>query len=157
MSDVQKGFWSSIPGILTGLAAVITALTGLYVAVDSSMSNEVTGKDHDNGNPVIIEQPVNGMTLKQPDPVASTVSLPNLVDCKLFPTVNTVASLMSWSNHYHKQVSHSVAIKDSCNKAIGYRAQAHCKKPQDLAIRQGLSETLSLCREADFDWKNVQL
>ena len=25
----KSGFWSSIPGILTGIAAVITALTGL--------------------------------------------------------------------------------------------------------------------------------
>jgi hypothetical protein len=32
MSNEGKGFWSSIPGILTGLAAVIGAIAGLYVA-----------------------------------------------------------------------------------------------------------------------------
>lgn len=33
MSDDPKGFWHSIPGVLTGLAAVLTAATGLYLAV----------------------------------------------------------------------------------------------------------------------------
>jgi len=30
MADESKGFWASIPGMLTGLAAVISAVTGLY-------------------------------------------------------------------------------------------------------------------------------
>jgi uncharacterized protein YgiM (DUF1202 family) len=30
MADESKEFWGSIPGILTGLAAVISAVTGLY-------------------------------------------------------------------------------------------------------------------------------
>lgn len=30
MADESKGFWASAPGVLTGLAAVISALTGLY-------------------------------------------------------------------------------------------------------------------------------
>ena len=29
----QKGFWSSVPGMLTGVAAVLSALSGLYIAV----------------------------------------------------------------------------------------------------------------------------
>lgn len=33
MSDEQKGFWHSLPGVLTGVAAVLTAATGLYLAV----------------------------------------------------------------------------------------------------------------------------
>jgi uncharacterized protein YgiM (DUF1202 family) len=33
MSEDKKGFWASVPGILTGIAAVLTAITGLYVAV----------------------------------------------------------------------------------------------------------------------------
>jgi hypothetical protein len=37
MSDKQKSFWTSLPGILTGVAAIITAITGLYLA---------TGPDH---------------------------------------------------------------------------------------------------------------
>lgn len=31
--DGTKGFWTTIPGILTGVAAVVTALTGLVVAI----------------------------------------------------------------------------------------------------------------------------
>lgn len=31
--DDDKGFWHSVPGMLTGLAAVLTAVTGLYLAV----------------------------------------------------------------------------------------------------------------------------
>lgn len=33
MSDEQKAFWTSLPGIFTGLATVVTAVTGLYIAV----------------------------------------------------------------------------------------------------------------------------
>lgn len=36
MADKAKGFWSSIPGILTGIAAVITATTGLYIAINGN-------------------------------------------------------------------------------------------------------------------------
>ena len=32
-SNQKKSFWTSLPGILTGVAAIITAITGLYVAV----------------------------------------------------------------------------------------------------------------------------
>lgn len=32
----KKSFWSTLPGILTGLAAVITAITGLYLAFRDS-------------------------------------------------------------------------------------------------------------------------
>ena len=31
----QRSFWTSLPGVLTGLAAVVTAGTGLYLALDS--------------------------------------------------------------------------------------------------------------------------
>lgn len=37
MPNKQKSFWASLPGILTGVAAIITAITGLYLA---------TGPDH---------------------------------------------------------------------------------------------------------------
>ena len=30
MADDRPGFWSTLPGILTGLAAVITSLSGVY-------------------------------------------------------------------------------------------------------------------------------
>ncbi len=30
MSDKPKAFWASLQGILTGFAALITAITGLY-------------------------------------------------------------------------------------------------------------------------------
>ena len=36
-------FWSTIPGVLTGLAAIITAGTGLYLAARSSPSQHQTG------------------------------------------------------------------------------------------------------------------
>jgi uncharacterized protein YgiM (DUF1202 family) len=42
MADESKGFWASIPGMLTGLAAVISALTGLYAlwAKDAPVAKE---------------------------------------------------------------------------------------------------------------------
>lgn len=32
MANDGKGFWSSLPGVLTGVAGVIAAITGLYLA-----------------------------------------------------------------------------------------------------------------------------
>ena len=39
MTHQAKGFWSSIQGILTGFAAVITAITGLYIAINDNKSD----------------------------------------------------------------------------------------------------------------------
>ena len=39
MAEEQKGFWTSMPGILTGLATVVTAITGLYMAVSGDGRN----------------------------------------------------------------------------------------------------------------------
>ena len=33
MSRAKKSFWTSLPGILTAVAAVVTAFTGLYIAI----------------------------------------------------------------------------------------------------------------------------
>ena len=32
--EKKKSFWTSLPGIFTGAAAIITAVTGLYIAID---------------------------------------------------------------------------------------------------------------------------
>ncbi len=168
MSDQQKGFWSSIPGMLTGLAAVITAVAGLVVAISTSDIDSLI-QNGDTGPPVIDdggmvgdateEGPINAKPVVVVDtkPDSTTITLEALVDCKQFPTENTVNSLMGWSDYYHKQIIKTGASKDACNKAIGYRAQAHCKNRSDLAIRQGLAETLSQCNTIRFGWKEVQL
>ena len=39
MAEEQKGFWTSMPGILTGLATVLSAITGLYMAVSGDGRN----------------------------------------------------------------------------------------------------------------------
>lgn len=33
--EKQRSFWTTMPGILTGVAAIITAVTGLYIAIHS--------------------------------------------------------------------------------------------------------------------------
>jgi len=38
MSDDAKSFWTSLPGVLTGLAAVVTSVTGLFLAVNGGLS-----------------------------------------------------------------------------------------------------------------------
>jgi len=40
MPEKSSGFWGSIPGILTGIAAVITATTGLYLAMKSENATD---------------------------------------------------------------------------------------------------------------------
>ena len=161
MSDQQQGFWTSLPGMLTGLATVITAVTGLFIAInggDSETLKKITKDENTElSTPhveVITAEPI---TVEDSTPDSTAITLSALVDCKLFPTVNTVTSLMSWSDYYHKQVINAGASKHACNMAIAYRAQAHCKKRNDLTIRQGLAETISLCNTIQFSWKDVQL
>ncbi len=40
----KKSFWTSIPGILTGVAAVLTAVTTLYVTLHSDKGNTKTSE-----------------------------------------------------------------------------------------------------------------
>ena len=161
MSDQQQRFWSSIPGMLTGLAAVITAVAGLIIAInggDSEVLKKVTKDENtEPSTPYVEVINTEPAAVVDSSPGSTTITLDALVDCKLFPTVNTVTSLIGWSNYYHKQIVKTGASKHVCNKAIAYRAQAHCKNRNDLIIRQGLAETLSLCNTIKFSWKDVKL
>jgi len=183
MSEQAPGFWSTLPGILTGIAAMITAGTGLYIAVANNSNhkipaNEAIVKDsgsnqasdeqqdsisHQSGNkePVVKEQLATNTSNVKPMPnLAGFPETGHLVDCTLFPTVNTVASLMSWSNYYHKQIIAAGGVNtrasDPCNKTIDYRGMAHCKRPDDPEIRQAFLETLELCRKAGIEWQHIQ-
>ncbi len=44
MAAEQKAFWTSMPGILTGLATVVTAITGLYLAISGDGRNGQDGQ-----------------------------------------------------------------------------------------------------------------
>ncbi len=188
MTDKQQAFWSSIPGILTGIAAVITALTGLYLAVNGNSSKQTDAAPTVVTTPIPVEPVITPVTgpaeqpVVEPQPVVTVtpnVTAPTtprtalktvnrlpfpetgpLIDCTLFPTVNTVRSLMSWSNHYHQQIIAADGMKrratDPCNKTIDYRGMAHCKVSNDLEIRQALLETLTLCRAAGIEWQDIQ-
>ena len=167
MAEQTKGFWSSIPGILTGIAAVITATTGLYMAINGN--GPATEED-----PATLPTPPPIAEPKDPSPKESGTAsqledeaidnieatakktyeelegtnLKPLVDCELFPTVNSTASLMNWSNHYQQQILSNNDKPNACNKTIDYRGMAHCKEPNNLEVRQALHETLTLCRAA---------
>ena len=123
MTDQSKGFWSSIQGILTGIAAVITAVTGLYIAIngDNTISqpaitdDEVTlshsaeateGTIKTEKSPAQITQQAQrsqpGVELR-PEKSSKIITSRDktpfpetgaLVDCTAFPTVNTVAGLI---------------------------------------------------------------
>ncbi len=202
MTEKITGFWSSIPGILTGLAAVITAVTGLYVVIvqnsdkapvqtdpTTSTGSENTqppnfNTDTDSNNSgsgdsssatssslsVPTDDPVHTASEKPADTsrpseisqikvVTAFATTGTLVDCNLFPTVNTTASLMGWSNYYQKQILSANGVKsramEPCNKTIDYRGMAHCKAPEDAQIRQALLETLQLCRTAGIEWQDI--
>ena len=191
MTHQAKGFWSSIQGILTGFAAVITAITGLYIAINDNKSDtqaklsdvEVTSppstQNHETAiTPKITPKNIPTQIVQQPSLVqtAGTTSTDSkiekqsqekspfpetgpLVNCKVFPTVNTATSLMSWSNYYHKQVIAADGVKrratEPCNKTIDMRGMAHCKAPDDPGIRLKLLETLTLCRAAGIEWPDI--
>ncbi len=176
MAEQKKGFWTSLPGILTGIAAVITAATGFYAAVNGNSSEPLPTPGTStpvSGTPTPVPPP---KTVKPAEPVNRPDVVPPsankavakkpfpetgpLVDCSLFPTVNTVDSLMSWSNHYHQQI---VAAGDSvrgaaaaCNQTIDYRGMAHCKDQNNVQVRGALLETLQLCRAVGFEWEEIQ-
>jgi len=167
MVDEEKGFWSSIPGILTGIAAVITATTGLYMAINSNGADTTEGT---TTPPSIAAEKVSGSASPLgPEDIASLKAsaikdyeerpetrLKPLVDCQLFPTVNSTASLMSWSNSYQQQIISDKDKAYACNKTIDYRGMAHCKEPNNLEIRQALHETLTLCRAAGIEWTDIE-
>ena len=189
MTDQEKGFWSSIAGILTGIATLITAVTGLYIAISgdntisqpaitddevtlspSAQSTEGTIKTEKSPAQIIQQAPRSqpGVELR---PEKSSIVITSrdktpfpetgvLVDCTVFPTVNTVSSLMSWSNYYHKQIIAANGINkraiDPCNQAIDQRGMAHCKEPGNSKVRNALLETLTLCRAAGVEWTNIK-
>ena len=189
MTDQSKGFWSSIQGILTGIAAVITAVTGLYLAINgdntisqpaitdvevtassSAQATETTIKTEKNPTQ-IIQQPLRqqpgievtaakSSTVIQPQDKTPFPEIGALVDCTVFPTVNTVSSLMSWSNYHHKQIIAADGINkraiDPCNQAIDQRGMAHCKQPENIEVRNALLETLTLCRAAGVEWTDIK-
>lgn len=191
MTQQAKGFWSSIQGILTGFAAVITAITGLYIAINDNKSdtqeklNDVeltsppaTQNQETTIRPKITPKNIPAQIVQQPSLMQTAGTAPTdskiekqseekvpfpetgpLVDCKAFPAVNTVTSLMSWSNYYHKQVIAAEGVKrratEPCNKSIDMRGMAHCKATDDRGIRLKLLETLTLCRAAGIEWSDI--
>jgi len=175
MADKARGFWSSIPGILTGIAAVITATTGLYMAINGNGPTTENGTATSPTPPPIVEpkdlspkesdtasalgaegiEDIEATAQKAYKALAET-NLKPLVDCQLFPTVNSTASLMSWSNHYQQQILSNNDKAHACNKTIDYRGMAHCKEPNNLEVRQALYETLTLCRAAGIEWTDIE-
>ena len=188
MADQPQGFWSSLQGILTALAGVITAITGLYIAINGdnadtqpntnnvevitplqTQTNEasITADKNPSETVQLTLQPqtttAHPSTQSVQQPASTKQPFPDtgpLVDCTLFPTVNTVASLMSWSNNYQKQIIAAEGSKrratDPCNKTIDYRGMAHCKVPDDPQVRQALLETLTLCRAEGIEWQDIE-
>jgi len=185
----KQGFWTSLPGILTGLAAFITALTGLYVAV---FNFNPTSNDNKISHPDIFEPADNTPTSdtgdtngEYSDPRLLTsgqitanqtteektkrtlteedfYTFPKtglLVNCDHFPSVNSIDSLMSWSNHYHKEIIEGNEFKPTYagNQTSGYRGRAHCMQPENSEIRQALLESLALCRKFNFEWHQVTM
>ena len=158
MTDQPKGFWSSIQGILTGIAAVITAVTGLYLAINDD--NTISQPDKTGPDVTAPPSAPKSSTVIQPQDKTPFPEIGALVDCTVFPTVNTVNTLMGWSNYYHKQIIAADGINkraiDPCNQAIDQRGMAHCKQPDNIEVRNALLETLTLCRAAGVEWTNIK-
>lgn len=151
MTDHPQGFWSSLPGVLTGIAAVITALTGLYIAMsgnnDVTQSNTSTAAitaspPDDKKITALATSPTQAIQQvpqrersktptstsatvveQQPPDIAAASNTGPLVNCTFFPTVNTTTSLMSWSNHYHQQIIDANGVEG--------RAKYPCEKTID--------------------------
>ena len=62
MADEQKHFWTSIPGILTGVATVLSAFTGLYIAV----SGRGPSRPDQPAAPVVVAPPEKPVPAPEP-------------------------------------------------------------------------------------------
>lgn len=161
--DSKPTFWSTLPGILTALATLITAVAGLYSVVAKnpfwepqapsiSQADSATEQTTSNIGHSGLAQPT---TVVPDQPSASTPAhhdLAPLIDCQqaAFQLDNTRASLMSWSRRYQQQILEGREIRHSCEKALSYRGSAHCQAPDDSTLRQGLMETLKSCAEKGY-------
>ena len=163
MSEDKKSFWTTLPGILTGFAAVISAVTGLVVALHGG---DPTVDQQDSNNSVI-EQPVktnhaaNGLSAHASVPPGERLSLKGIVDFSSvrFQDNNSVRSLMSWSDHYFREAKKAAELGGNlfynCQKALQLRASAWCKQASP-EIEKGLEAALKVCkvRGSLADWFN---
>lgn len=164
--ESKPTFWTTLPGILTGLAALLTAMAGVYSVVQDDLpwrngKETVTGPTEpdtrDTGKGAVTGIAVPDGDTPHPPPDDGATALKPLVDCRLAPyrLENTLRSLMSWSDNYHDQIvaagGSGGQLLYACQQAISYRGSAHCQAPRDTAIRQALFETLSLCHDKGVD------
>ncbi|GAA3983044.1 hypothetical protein [Mucilaginibacter dorajii] len=73
----EKSFWTTIPGIITGLAAIVTAVTGLIVALNGAglfSKPAAAGKISTETKP-LIKKDVDSLPAKQAEPQQPAESL----------------------------------------------------------------------------------
>ncbi len=179
MANQSAGFWSSLQGILTGVAAVITAVTGLYIAINSTSSSHTESIAipppvvAEPAKPSVISPSENTrvnvspkVAIQSPQvvhhalPNAAVIAIANeKLDCALFSTKNTARSLMSWSNHYQQKIIDAKGDKaraiTPCIKTIGYRAQAYCSDTSNNVIEKALNTTLQHCANVGVSWRDA--
>jgi hypothetical protein len=80
-SESKQSFWTTIPGILTGLAAVLTALTGLFLAIYHPSSD---GSDQPKRAPIVDGDarpaPTGPASTSATNPLSPPASVPTTVD-----------------------------------------------------------------------------
>jgi hypothetical protein len=112
MASSSGSFWSSLQGILTGLAAVITAVTGLYLAVQGSASTTT------------LEPSSSSVVAQPPKEAAVSVSLaPGLAvpsptaNVTLSPSSNTVTKHLqaqAFTQEHFSRVGKSYIASINC-------------------------------------------
>lgn len=81
--EKSKGFWQTLPGILTGIAALITAITGLVVGILPLLNSSRTEHKPDTGA-AQDSQPVNS--------ASSRNTVPNQSHQSAAPSISSVQS-----------------------------------------------------------------
>ena len=86
MSDNKSAngpsWWQTLPGILTGLAAIITAATGLIVAFNRTGSRSEPAAPSSSSSPPTVSREAPAATAAEPHP-AGAIPLPPLHEVKL--------------------------------------------------------------------------
>jgi len=57
--DNTKSFWTTLPGILTGVAALLTAVGGLLTAIDWQGNDDGSEQDNLIPEPVMVEPSID--------------------------------------------------------------------------------------------------
>lgn len=163
MSDSKNSFWTSLPGILTGFAGVISAIAGLIAVWPDSSVSTVPDISPSIEQQVIVKPMVKEIIKTKPTVVTHVAAVSNekapsntgnvLVDCNTLQvrlmSDKSIDDLQGTASFYYKKAmaatSGSNWMNNVCVRFIDYQGAAWCRQPGNKKIADRLEQGLALC------------